>query len=117
MLAVDFLEALGRLLVVVLAVHQEQALVIELVRRIVRDDIFLAEETAGRQHGNDQRERREARSRRPLSLTRTFHRERKSPAFGGPSRHRAGPFTQSRLYSPCDYGAKRARTWNVTGSR
>src|SRR3954463_15206569 len=83
MLAVDFLEALGRLLVVVLAVHQEQALVIELVRRIVRDDIFLAEETAGRQHGNDQRERREARSRRPLSLTRTLHRERSPRPFAG----------------------------------
>src|SRR3954463_3732674 len=95
MLAVDFLEALGRLLVVVLAVHQVQALVIELVRRIVRDDVFLAEETAGRQHGKDRRERRKARSRRPLSLTRTLHRERKSPALCGPSRHRAGPLPQA----------------------
>ena len=70
MLAIDFLEALGGLLVVALGIHQVQALVIELVRRVIRDHVFLAEEAARRQQGDDQRERSEPRSRKQsVSLT------------------------------------------------
>jgi len=64
-LAVDFLEALRGLPVVVLRVQQIQALVIELVGRVIRDHIFLAEKAAGRQSRNDQRERGKARCQHP----------------------------------------------------
>ena len=46
MLALDFAELLGRVLVVLLAVEQEDALVVELLRRLVGSDRIFAEQAA-----------------------------------------------------------------------
>ena len=56
-LAVDFLEALGGRLVVLLVVQKVQALIVELVGRIVRDDVLLAEKAACRQRRDHEGER------------------------------------------------------------
>ena len=56
-LAVDFLEALGGLLVVLLVVQKVEALIVELVGRIVRNDVLLAEKAACRQGHDHERER------------------------------------------------------------
>ena len=57
MLAVDFLELLGRALGVLLLVEKEEALVVELVGRLVGIDDVLVEHAAGAERNGDQQQR------------------------------------------------------------
>ena len=69
MLAVDLLELLGRVLGILLAVQKIEALVVELVGRLVGNDRILVEQAAGAERNRHKGERREPRdTRAPPSM-------------------------------------------------
>jgi hypothetical protein len=65
-LAVDLFEALGGLLEVALFVEEVKPLIVELVGRVIRDDLFLAEEAARRHRDDDERKRAQPQRQPPL---------------------------------------------------